>query len=355
MKRLKRLSSLATASVLSVSALLNIALMPLAHAAVDICTWTAAVDNTFSNGGNWSGCDNAGVPENGDSLVIDIAAGAATVNNDMVGMSFNNVTFSGTSATGKTIIGNAFTITGNVTNSSNQTGIINNNVTFTGSTTLDAASAPATLTFNGTTSGSGSLTKVGSGSVFFEGAFNLTGSVTVNVGSLRIVAFAADASFSSLTVANGADFTYDPFTSSGAGTTYTFTKPITSGGVLHFESMAGGLTAVLNLTGTITLTADTTIVSGDNLTVYVKGPLHGPGFTLKSAGTATVINQSTDNTSSTPGGTVGAAQVGVGAPDTGFAAVTSNPALLFGGISIAALGIALAGRRLQLASSKSRR
>lgn len=45
-----------------------------ADAAADTCTWTGAVDSSFVDGANWTGCDNGGVPEVGDSLVFPESA-----------------------------------------------------------------------------------------------------------------------------------------------------------------------------------------------------------------------------------------------------------------------------------------
>src|SRR6187402_2016960 len=43
-------------------------------AAADTCTWTGATNGNWSTGTNWTGCDNSGVPENGDTLVFPASA-----------------------------------------------------------------------------------------------------------------------------------------------------------------------------------------------------------------------------------------------------------------------------------------
>ncbi len=79
---LKRFNIL-TIGVLCLLALILLAALPIkqALAAADTCTWTGAINSNWSNGGNWSGCDNGGVPETGDNLLFN--AGNSTPNNDM--------------------------------------------------------------------------------------------------------------------------------------------------------------------------------------------------------------------------------------------------------------------------------
>ena len=81
--------------------------IPLARAAADTCTWTGTVSANWSNGGNWSGCDNGGVPENGDTLVFPASASNKTNNNDLVGLDLDEIRISGTDYV---IGGNALTI-----------------------------------------------------------------------------------------------------------------------------------------------------------------------------------------------------------------------------------------------------
>ena len=337
MRRFTRIIRLASASVLGFSTLLTIGLSGIAHAAVDTCTWTGAIDGTFSNGGNWTGCDNSAVPENGDSLVFDVSASANAPTNDMSSMSFANITFSGTGTTPITVSGNAFTITGDVTDSSNQDNTVGNNLTFTGTSTFNISSGAA-LALTGTIGGSGSLVKSGAGAVNTQGAFNLTGSVTDNQGQMQVTAgTGSDVSFSSLTLGANADFYLDVFSLSGATNTFTITKPITTaGGTLYFRPTTLSSAHDVNLTGTYTLSADAFINAANNITVHVQGALNGAGFTLQAAGSGTVINESTSNTTNTPDGTLGSTGGGQGAagddttpdtPDTGFALAAAHPGI----------------------------
>jgi hypothetical protein len=82
--------------------------LPVARAAADTCTWTGAVNSNWSNGGNWTGCDNGGVPENTDSLTFPASASNKTNTNDLVGLNLRFILFSGD---GYNITGNALTMT----------------------------------------------------------------------------------------------------------------------------------------------------------------------------------------------------------------------------------------------------
>jgi len=73
----------------------NIIWLPKVFAAADTCTWSGAINGNWSIGGNWTGCDNGGVPENGDSLVFPTIANNKTNANDLVGLNLGNVIFNG--------------------------------------------------------------------------------------------------------------------------------------------------------------------------------------------------------------------------------------------------------------------
>lgn len=68
-------------------------------AAADTCTWTGSgADTNISTAGNWSGCDNGNVPQDGDTLVFPSGPTnkAVTVDSDM---GFNGITFNGSGYT----------------------------------------------------------------------------------------------------------------------------------------------------------------------------------------------------------------------------------------------------------------
>ena len=78
--------------------------------AADTCTWSGATNGNWSVGSNWSGCDNAGIPETGDTLVFPSVASNTAMNNDL-SIIANGVTFS-LGGSGYSISGNAFELSG---------------------------------------------------------------------------------------------------------------------------------------------------------------------------------------------------------------------------------------------------
>ncbi len=68
------------------------------HAAPDTCTWTGAVNNNWSNSGNWSGCDNGNTPQSNDTLSFPAGTPNVALTNNDTSLNYFKVTFSGTSA-----------------------------------------------------------------------------------------------------------------------------------------------------------------------------------------------------------------------------------------------------------------
>lgn len=353
---LRRIRTFVAGAVVAAAPLATLAMPGIAHAATYTCTWVGGGgDSNFSTAANWTGCNSA-APQVADTndLVFptDTATDFAPVN-DLVGATFNSITFNGTGgSTAFDITGTDFTLAGDLTDSSDQFNTIENNITLPGTTTSTVGGS-AMLTLSGTVSGSGSIVNA-SGTIYLS-SVTLTGAITVNGGSLNMQATSsADATVSSVTVASGAYFGYDAFGSSGA-TTYALSTPINSaGGTLDFQTFGSG-TLTLNLTGTITLTGNTQVWMSNGTTVNVQGPLHGPTFTLtKGAGTGVLSIQSSDNTSATPNDPVvnPASNTADDAdapatPDTGFALVKANP-----GVSLA---ITLAGTAAILVAARMTR
>ena len=89
----------------------SILLMPVpkAMAAADTCTWDGSTSSSWADGTNWSGCDNGGVPENGDSLVFNNTAANITSTNDIDSLTLADVTIEGSSTTNTTDIGSGLT------------------------------------------------------------------------------------------------------------------------------------------------------------------------------------------------------------------------------------------------------
>jgi hypothetical protein len=83
--------------------------IPTAMAAADTCTWDGSTSSSWADGTNWSGCDNGGVPENGDSLVFNNTAANITSTNDIDSLTLADVTIEGSSTTNTTDIGSGLT------------------------------------------------------------------------------------------------------------------------------------------------------------------------------------------------------------------------------------------------------
>lgn len=88
------------------------AMTPAVSAAEDTCTWTGAVNGNWSNGGNWSGCDNGGVPQTGDNLIFPSSASNKATTNDLsITIDYLEIA---PGATGYTISGNTVSAGGNI-------------------------------------------------------------------------------------------------------------------------------------------------------------------------------------------------------------------------------------------------
>lgn len=108
---------------------------PTASAAADTCTWTGSVNGSWSNGGNWTGCDNSGVPQAGDSLVFPGSTSHMAMNNDL-SLTFNEITFDGS---GYTVSGNAVDVSQSLN--------IYAAVSFVSAVTFTASSGNVTLSY----------------------------------------------------------------------------------------------------------------------------------------------------------------------------------------------------------------
>ena len=342
---LKRLRNYLAVAILAITPGVTLLTPVMVHVAADTCTWAGTVDNNFSTAGNWTGCDNSNAAESGDNLVFPVTATNLIPNNDLTGATFASITFSGTGAMGYAISGNAFTLAGDLTDTSNKDNGLDNDITISGTRTI---TTPNMLTFGGDISGSGSLIKAGAGRAEFTGAFGLTGALTVNAGRLQISASSsADATFSDITVASGATFGYDAFNNSSVST-YTFSKPISSAGTLDFSTNDVSSSKVLNLTSAITLTGDTALIAQDGTTVHIQGALSGPGFKITAPGQGVVLNESTSNTTETPSGNlnpIAPTEAAPAAPDTGFASVSAHPGVTLAVTLAAATTILFVARK----------
>lgn len=133
MKLHKRVAYIFSSAILSMSSML-VLIAPVVKAAPDVCTWSGAGGNALmSNAGNWT-CSVDTLDLTGDSIVIPSTATAFTLNNDLVGASFVNITANGVLDNGtcntknSNITGNQFTLSGSIT--LNHTGTCANGLDF---------------------------------------------------------------------------------------------------------------------------------------------------------------------------------------------------------------------------------
>jgi fibronectin-binding autotransporter adhesin len=188
--KLYKLSGLGSALVLGASALLTLAFSEVAHAAGPYtCTWTGSgSDSNFSTAANWSGCNSAApVTTDNDTLIFpaDSMTSSDNPSNDLTGATFTEIEITGTGVNSITIIGNAFTLLGGISDT-NTPGFdfIENPVTFSGDQTI-TTTALSGIELDGQVTDSSTLTIAGSGDVGLSGDnTTITGAITVNAGNL---------------------------------------------------------------------------------------------------------------------------------------------------------------------------
>ena len=137
---------------------------------------------------NWSGCNSAApVVTDDDTLIFPADSMSSSVNpsNDLTNATFNEVEFSGTGVNSVTVVGNAFTILGGISDT-NSPGVdfIENPITFSGNQAITTA-ALAAVELDGQITDSSILTITGGGDVGLAGSnTTITGAITVKHGEL---------------------------------------------------------------------------------------------------------------------------------------------------------------------------
>ncbi|WP_338285589.1 autotransporter-associated beta strand repeat-containing protein [Luteolibacter sp. LG18] len=147
-------------------AALSPCLVVTARAATE--TWVGGTA-TWSTPANWSGTHQP--PITADALVFGAAgAGGTTLNNDLTSTSFTvaGITFS-SGAAAYTIGGNAFTLSGGLTNSSTSAQVLNTALTLSGNQAVSVGSATGSVTFGGAISGTGVTLTTNGGAVVASG------------------------------------------------------------------------------------------------------------------------------------------------------------------------------------------
>jgi fibronectin-binding autotransporter adhesin len=125
-------------------------------------TWAGNSSLLWSLPGNWTTVGGSTPPANGDSLIFGAAGSAGTaLNNDLSGLSINNLNINGPDAF--TFGGNAIAFNGTLTDSAN-----------------------AIETINLFISGNGNVVKSGGGILTLSGANTYTGGTTNNFGTLQL-------------------------------------------------------------------------------------------------------------------------------------------------------------------------
>jgi hypothetical protein len=174
-------------------------------------TWTGAVNNLWSAGGNWN---DGTPPADGDSLIFPEATGSS--NNDLTGLDLASVTFSLSGALfGRTISGNAVTLSagmnvfccthptvwdppttlaasqtftiGHSSNLSETTLELNQSLNLNGHTLTVDTVVESRAFFRQTISGAGALIVTGDGGINLIGTSPFTGAITVTDAGLNVV------------------------------------------------------------------------------------------------------------------------------------------------------------------------
>jgi hypothetical protein len=144
-------------------------LSQVTSAAADTCTWTGAVSANWSNGGNWTGCDNGNVPQAGDNLLFPDSGSNHTMTNDTV-VTYNNITFA---------LGSTYSVTFNTVALSGSFNVFGTITALNPSVRFIASSGTPTLNIqNGSIPSSTEVEVFVSGSAVFN-VFTTNSSVTL--------------------------------------------------------------------------------------------------------------------------------------------------------------------------------
>ncbi len=187
---------------------------------------------------------------------ITFSSGAAAF---VIGDGTTN-TYSGAGA------GNAFALTGGITNSGTNLETINNPFSIAATQTFTTTAGGGNLTFGGAISGAGGITAAGAGTVTLAGADTYGGTTAVNAGTLNITGTSSGtgqytmASGTTLTVASSGTVTLSRLTVAGGGGTINFNSGVIALGAGGINYVSGGVG--LNFAGATLLSTAATSISG---------------------------------------------------------------------------------------------
>jgi autotransporter-associated beta strand protein len=247
--------------------------------------WASGATANWSVGANWTAESANRPPTSKDSLVFGATTGTTSLTNDLTSAAFSlaGITFS-SGAPAYTINGNAFALTGSITNGSTSAQSINTPFSLTAERTVSTASGNITL--GGTISGSasGGLIKTGTGMLTLTKP-NTYSNLTVNAGTLKLNHGngASDTMTGTVTVNNGGTLsfgTYNQFAPvptipvvvnaggviDSSATVTTFKNLTLAGGTLNSKGGFNPAWGSFALIGTLSVTADSSIlnVSGND-------------------------------------------------------------------------------------------
>lgn len=324
------------------------------HAAGNTCTWVGGTSGNWSAASNWTGC-GGGVPQNGDSLIFD-STGLSSVslpNNDLSNLNLDNITIQGSGAYTFGFEGNAFSLSGGITNTSSSGAIIFSSITLTASQTFSSSSL---LDISGTnfTMGSYNLNALatsagevdihapmsGTGTLTFDSQNytnfinsdnpNFSGPLDIHSGMLIINASNTNQlGTGNVTIDNGSTL-QESINSNG---TYSIANPITVAGnganigaygygalIVHGYSATG----TVNFTGPITLADNTTVglISGN---VGIAGSVSGCGYSIsKASGASGTLSGNLTGSCPASSSSTSSSTSDPGAPSTGFGEPASH-------------------------------
>lgn len=257
-----------------------------ARAAAD--TWVGNTSNDW-NAANWTDSGGGNTVSSGDSLFFAGNGSSGTTLTDTLagGFSIGNITFTAI-APAYTQGGNAFNLTGSITNNSTSLETINNGISLPAVETISTIGG-GNITLGGNISGaSGGLTIAGPATVLLSGIDSYNGNTTVNAGTLSLT---GSLSSSSSLLLGGGTFSYAP----GSANSQTLNGLTLNAGSSAVSVNANGTLNLGNITHNMGGTVVFTIASGGNIAVgnsvgnSTTSPygILGPWALVNSGGTAT--------------------------------------------------------------------